>query len=68
MKTYNIIVLIVLQGFVSVVLSQEVRDGFKIFREKQDIVFEDLSWNNYRGYPLNKKGRTFSIHPQDFPV
>ena len=56
MKTYNIIVLIVLQGFVSVVLSQEVRDGFKIFREKQDIVFEDLSWNNYRGYPLNKKG------------
>ena len=56
MKTYNIILFIVLQGFISVIFSQEVRDGFKIFRENQDVVFEDLSWNNYRGYPLNKKG------------
>ncbi|MPN08175.1 hypothetical protein SDC9_155455 [bioreactor metagenome] len=56
MKTYNIILFIVLQGFISVIFSQEIRDGFKILRENQRVVFEDLSWNNYRGYPLNKKG------------
>ena len=56
MKTYNIILFIVLQGFISVIFSQEIRDGFKILRENQEVVFEDLNWDDYGDYPLNKKG------------
>lgn len=39
MKTYNIILFIILQSLVSVVFSQEIRDGFKIVEKNNKPSF-----------------------------
>ena len=65
MKKYNIILFIILQSFVSVVFSQEIRDGFEIktredsFLFPDDIVtiFTDINMSKYKGYPKNKDGK-----------
>ena len=65
MKTYNIILFIILQSLVSVVFSQEIRNGFEIttredsFLFPDDIVtdFSDLNMSQYKGYPRNKDGK-----------
>ncbi len=59
MKTFNIILFIILQSSVSIVFSQEVRDGFNIYTERESTWFEDVNRNNYRGFPIkNKSGKT----------
>lgn len=63
MKTYNIILFIIIQGLISVVFSQEVRDGYKIFTEtsatspgRQYTFFQDMNDGNYKIFPINKDG------------
>src|SRR5690554_1797605 len=55
MKTFKIILFIILQGFISVVFSQEIRDGYKIFTEKNKTWFEDVNSSNYIGFPIKNK-------------
>ena len=65
MKTYNIILFIILQSFISVVFSQEIRDGFELttredrflFPDKIVTVFSDINMSKYKGYPRNKDGK-----------
>lgn len=65
MKTYKIFLFILLQSFVSVVFSQEIRSGYKIFTEifsvtfpeKQITSFKDVKGDNYKGRPKNKDGK-----------
>ena len=39
----------------SMVFSQEIRDGFKISIEKGSTWFEDVNRSNYRGFPIKNK-------------
>ena len=56
MKTYKIFLFILLQSFVSVVFSQEIRSGFKIFTEENRTWFKDVNKSDYMGSILNKYG------------
>lgn len=57
MKTYNIIIFMILQGFISVVFSQEIRDGFKISTVKSTTWFDDVKMTDFMGFPIiNEKG------------
>lgn len=57
MKAYNIILFMTLQSFISIVFSQEIRDGFEISSVKNTTWFNDVYRSNFRGFPLvNEKG------------
>ena len=57
MKAYNIILFMILHSFITVVSSQDIRDGFEISSVKNTTWFNDVSRSNFRGFPLvNEKG------------
>src|SRR5690554_6278330 len=66
MKTINIILFIILQSFISVVFSQEIRDGFKIFTEKNRTWFEDVNISIYRGPIQNNQGERIGNPSYEF--
>ena len=66
MKTYNIIFFIILQSFISVIFSQEIRDGFEVYPRENVTSFEDLNFNKYSTHPLDKNGRATEVVNFDF--
>ena len=47
----------ILQSFISVVFSQEIRDGFKISTVKNTTWFDDVKMTDFMGFPIiNEKG------------
>lgn len=53
---YNIILIIILQSFISVVFSQEIKDGFKIVEKENLTMFQDVNSDKYSGPILYKNG------------
>lgn len=63
MKAYNIILFMILHSFITVVSSQEIRDGFKIFTQDNVTWFEDVNKSKYMGPILNNDGKNIAREP-----
>ena len=55
MKANIIILFLVLQSFVSVVLSQNIQNGFDIQTKENTTWFRDVNASQYKGYPENNR-------------
>ena len=56
MKTNIITLFLILQSFFSVVLSQNIKDGFNIYTKKNTTWYSDVNVEKYRNRPRNIKG------------